>query len=122
MNESKSPNSDGQTQTKYPVAQPDQTVVFLIRHGQSTANAEARFTLHDEEPLTELGVEQAQARGAALASSGVQLSAIYASPYHRSHHTAEEIAQQLGEQPPAVSMRITRGLRKLRARMEGTRP
>ena len=32
----------------------------------------------------------------------------------------KDIAEQLGEKPPAVSMRITRGLRQLRARMEGT--
>lgn len=34
----------------------------------------------------------------------------------------KEIAAQIGENPPAVSMRITRALRKLRARMEDLRP
>jgi DNA-directed RNA polymerase specialized sigma24 family protein len=31
----------------------------------------------------------------------------------------KDIAASLGEQPPAVAMRISRGLRKLRALMEG---
>lgn len=31
-----------------------------------------------------------------------------------------DIAEQLGDRPPAVSMRITRGLRKLRARLEAS--
>jgi RNA polymerase sigma factor (sigma-70 family) len=34
----------------------------------------------------------------------------------------KDIAEQVGENPPAVSMRITRGLRKLRARMEAGQP
>ena len=51
----------------YPVNE-HETVIVLIRHGESTANAEARFTRHDDEPLTDLGVEQVN-----LASNSVSV-------------------------------------------------
>ena len=37
----------------------------------------------------------------------------------REEHAVKDIAVSLGEQPPAVAMRISRGLRKLRAMLEG---
>lgn len=79
--------------------------VFLVRHGQSSQNAEDmnRMINIDEfrdlllaanrSHLTELGIEQAQRAALDLADQGI--THIYASPYDRAQHTAQIIAEQL---------------------------
>jgi len=77
-------------------AQP--TRLFMVRHGESQANLEERFTHHDDEPLTPLGVEQAEARGQALMCH-CRPTAMYASPFHRAVHTAEEVGRPFSLKP-----------------------
>jgi broad specificity phosphatase PhoE len=67
-----------------------ETTLILVRHGESRANLEARFTLHDDEPLTPLGVEQARETGRRLRAYDRPV-ALYASPFARALHTAREI-------------------------------
>lgn len=67
----------------------DAALLVLIRHAQSVANAERRFTRHDDEPLTALGEEQARGVGRLMADHGVRFDAIYASPFRRTVQTAE---------------------------------
>lgn len=66
------------------------TTFFVVRHGESVANREGRFTRSDDEPLTELGLSQARATGRRLLSQ-VQFNAAYSSPYRRALETAREI-------------------------------
>ena len=61
--------------------------LLLARHGQSVWNAERRFQGRTDVPLSELGIAQARALGAAL--GGARLAAAYVSPFRRAVETAE---------------------------------
>lgn len=68
------------------------TRIFVVRHGQSTWNADGRWQGQADPPLSELGI--AQARAAAHAVDGVD--AIWASDLERAHHTARLLAAPHG--------------------------
>jgi broad specificity phosphatase PhoE len=68
--------------------------LFLVRHGESASNREMRYLGSRDEPLTEVGVRQAECVAAALA--GLPLTAVYTSPLRRAAATAERIAAGAG--------------------------
>ncbi|HZT59097.1 MAG TPA: histidine phosphatase family protein [Pyrinomonadaceae bacterium] len=89
------------------------TRILLVRHGQSQGNAERRFGGHSPTPLSELGVEQAEATARALAREGV--TAIYSSDLLRAVQTAEPLAREAG-----LELKRTRAFRERSVgRMEG---
>lgn len=65
------------------------TTIYLTRHGQTEWNVEHRMQGHQDSPLTELGVRQAEWLERGLA--GVTIDAVYASPSSRALRTAEII-------------------------------
>ncbi|MGC4934896.1 histidine phosphatase family protein [Gordonia sp. DT30] len=72
------------------------TRVVLVRHGQTALSVERRYSGRGNPPLTEFGVVQAE--GAAervLLESPV--AAVVSSPLARARHTAQVIADRLGE-------------------------
>ncbi|MCS7235061.1 MAG: histidine phosphatase family protein [Armatimonadota bacterium] len=73
------------------------TRVYLVRHGQTTWNAERRYQGRKDAPLTELGRSQMRRLAAALASEPVR--AVYTSPLGRCRWGAERIAAQHGLEP-----------------------
>ena len=66
--------------------------IYLVRHGQSTANAEKVMQGWADYPLSEEGILQARIAGRYLAATGVPLKAAYTSPLSRARRTAELIA------------------------------
>src|SRR5437879_451752 len=62
------------------------TRLLLLRHGQSTWNAEERWQGHADPPLSELG--EHQARTAAEAAAHLGVSALYSSDLTRARQTA----------------------------------
>jgi broad specificity phosphatase PhoE len=71
------------------------TRLHLVRHGQSVANVTWEFSYKRvDPPLTELGVQQAQATAAYLRS--MQVGAIYCSPMLRAIQTAEIFSAAFG--------------------------
>jgi broad specificity phosphatase PhoE len=66
--------------------------IFVVRHGQSTWNADGRWQGQADPPLSELGIAQAEA--AARAVDGVDL--VWASDLERAHHTATILAAPHG--------------------------
>ena len=66
--------------------------LILIRHGQSVANAERRFTRGPEEPLTGRGRLEAR-RTAERLLSRYEPAAIYSSPFRRALETASVLAE-----------------------------
>lgn len=70
------------------------TRFFLIRHGQTGWNREARFRGRVDIELDEVGVRQAEAVADRLAQCGA--AAIYSSPLKRALMTAEPIARRVG--------------------------
>jgi phosphoserine phosphatase len=74
------------------------TRVILVRHGESTFNAEGRFQGHgDLSTLTSKGVQTARQAGETL--KGIPFAAIYTSPLQRAGKTAQEIFAQLQTAP-----------------------
>jgi len=73
----------------------DATLV-LIRHAESTWNSERRWQGWGDPPLSERGLEQAQALARALA--GEEIDALFTSDLLRAIQTAEPLARALGRQ------------------------
>jgi 2,3-bisphosphoglycerate-dependent phosphoglycerate mutase len=69
-------------------------ILYCIRHGETTYNAEGRLQGQSERPvLSELGRRQSEAT--AMALIGKPIEAIYASPLRRAFETAEIIGRAL---------------------------
>jgi probable phosphoglycerate mutase len=76
--------------------------LLLVRHGQSTWNADGRWQGRADPPLSELGERQAQAVAAALAPGGDQdyeIDALWSSPLQRAHQTAVIVGATIGHEP-----------------------
>lgn len=82
------------------------TRVIIVRHGQSTYNAQKRIQGRcDESVLTERGQQEAAKVAAAL--QGIQLTAVYHSPLKRATQTAQIITQTLElDDPPIASPQL----------------
>lgn len=72
----------------------DTQEMFLVRHGQSTANASGVWQGQLDFPLSNEGREQARRAGLALA--GTSISGVYASPLSRAFETAQIISREAG--------------------------
>ena len=70
------------------------TTIVLVRHGETDWNRENRFQGHADEPLNDVGRDQARQIAEMLRSE--RIAAVYASPLRRASETAAIVAQQLG--------------------------
>lgn len=70
--------------------------LLLLRHGQSTWNAESRWQGWADAPLSEVGREQSRAMAAWLADLGLHLGGAVSSDLARSMETARIVAELLG--------------------------
>ncbi len=71
------------------------TTLLLVRHGQSTWNADGRWQGQADPPLSELGIHQAQTAATRLGT----VDAIVTSPQERAAMTAAIISEALGVGP-----------------------
>lgn len=78
------------------------TRILMLRHGQSTWNAQRRWQGQADPPLTELGEEQAYQASLKLGTFDV----VVASDLERARRTAEIIAAQLGVGPVELDERL----------------
>ncbi len=76
--------------------------LILLRHGQTVANVEGRWTGRGETELTPLGRQQVERVVQRLAREVTDLAAIYTSPLGRARETAEAIGRALGCSPVVV--------------------
>lgn len=76
--------------------------IYLARHGQDGDNVNGILNGHRNEPLTELGLQQARTLAQEIKGAGITFDAIYSSPLRRAYTTAEAISQTLGIEKPAV--------------------
>ena len=68
----------------------NKTIIYLVRHGQTQWNVAHKLQGHQDSPLTELGVRQAEWLGESLANE--PLDVIYSSSSLRARRTAELIS------------------------------
>ena len=83
-----------------------QTRIYLLRHGQSEANANAVFAGCDEYPLTSLGVLQAECAAKYLESE--HIDAFFSSPLSRAIETARPVLAGRGK-----ALEIREGFREI---------
>lgn len=76
------------------MTQPGQLV--LVRHGESTYNAEQRFTGLLDVPLTEHGIEQCHEAADLLLAESIHPDLVITTPLRRAHRTADVIVERLG--------------------------
>lgn len=65
-------------------------LLYCVRHGESTYNAEGRVQGQSDVPLSPLGLRQGAAVAEALREKGVE--AVFTSPLRRAYQTAELVA------------------------------
>jgi broad specificity phosphatase PhoE len=78
------------------------TVIYVVRHGRTTLNAQGRFRGLADPPLDETGLAEADAVAALIAarpSDGRPLAAIATSRLLRARQTAEAIGLAAGREP-----------------------
>ncbi|MEO6955559.1 MAG: histidine phosphatase family protein [Antricoccus sp.] len=75
---------------------PPANLVYLVRHGQTALNAEARLRGLSDPPLDDVGLAEVDRLGSALASKKPAL--VISSPLQRAITTAEAIARAAGVQ------------------------
>lgn len=76
--------------------------VLLVRHGESTWNADGRWQGQSDPPLTPRGREQAVAAAAGLAAAVEEVESIVSSDLERARVTAELLARTVGCGPVLV--------------------
>lgn len=78
------------------------TAILMVRHGQSEWNAQGRWQGQADPPLSPLGLEQAEAGAAYLATlhAEVPFDGIASSPLDRASTTGDVIARHLGFDTP----------------------
>jgi broad specificity phosphatase PhoE len=82
--------------------------LLLVRHGQSTWNADGRWQGRADPPLSELGERQAEAVAAALSppgTGGYEVTSLWTSPLARARRTAEIVGELIGL-PPIMDVRL----------------
>lgn len=72
--------------------------LFLVRHGESEANAQRRMQGRLDSPLTTKGRRQAEAIAERIAAAG-RVDALYTSPLRRALQTAQAIGREVGLEP-----------------------
>jgi broad specificity phosphatase PhoE len=75
------------------------TLVYLVRHGETTWNVERRFQGQLDVELSKTGLRQAEAVARWLAGQPVEFAAIYSSDLKRASRTALIIGAKLGLVP-----------------------
>jgi 2,3-bisphosphoglycerate-dependent phosphoglycerate mutase len=80
------------------------SVIYLMRHGETTWNRVGRQQGHNDSPLTETGIEQAQAAGRLLqrAIPDIHNVCVETSPLGRARQTALIVGEILGLDPNVI--------------------
>ncbi|KRN29176.1 2,3-bisphosphoglycerate-dependent phosphoglycerate mutase [Lactobacillus selangorensis] len=71
--------------------------LVIVRHGQSQANKENTYTGWSDVPLTQQGVQEAQAAGQKIAQLGLTFDAVYTSVLQRAIRTANLIMAEMDQ-------------------------
>ncbi len=91
--------------------------LILVRHGQSTFNAERRIQGQLDPPLTDLGWREAEATATRFGAGRV--AGFYCSPLARAHQTASAIGRALGHEAEPVPGLMEIGLGTWEGRTAG---
>lgn len=76
--------------------------IYLVRHGQDLDNERGLLNGRRDEPLTDLGLSQAQELANFIKSHNLGLDKVYSSPLQRAYVTATKITKMLNLPNPEV--------------------
>ena len=76
--------------------------IYLARHGQNLDNVNGILNGHRDEPLSDLGIDQANALAKNIKESGINFDKVYSSPLTRAYKTAQIITDVLAIDPPEI--------------------
>jgi broad specificity phosphatase PhoE len=76
--------------------------IYLIRHGQNKDNADGILNGHRDEPLTDIGIAQADEIAEKIRTLNIAFDHVYASPLCRASKTAEIVCKALGLPEPEI--------------------
>ncbi|GMA14412.1 histidine phosphatase family protein [Deinococcus metallilatus] len=76
------------------------TEFWVVRHGESTWNADGRYQGQTDVPLSHVGILQASSLAERL--TGQHFDAVYSSDLARAFQTAEIVAERLSGHPPVL--------------------
>ena len=82
------------------------TTILLARHGETDWNNQRRWQGHADQPLNDIGREQARALAETLAGRAIDV--VYSSDLVRAHETALIVAERLG-----LPVQVDVGLREV---------
>jgi broad specificity phosphatase PhoE len=74
--------------------------IYLTRHGQDKDNERGILNGHRDQPLTKLGISQAEKLAENIQKQGINFQIIYTSPLKRTVRTAQIIAKSLDAKKP----------------------
>lgn len=74
--------------------------IYLARHGQDEDNAKGILNGRRDEPLSQIGLEQATQLGVKIKETGLKFDKVYSSPLQRAYKTAEAITDLVGLDKP----------------------
>ena len=75
---------------------PNHSTIVLLRHGESTGNAEKRHQGQADYPMTDLGVQQVESLAKDWKSRGWKFDQVICSPLSRAKETGEILSTMLG--------------------------
>jgi len=76
--------------------------IYLARHGQNEDNVNGILNGHRDEPLTDLGLQQAKTTAEFIIENNLTFARIYTSPLKRAVVTAEIIASESNAELPEI--------------------
>lgn len=83
--------------------------IYLARHGQNIDNVNGVLNGHRDEPLSDLGKQQAKELAQKIWDTKLSFDKIYSSPLSRTYKTAEAISDKLNlEKPEKIDLLIER--------------
>ena len=68
-------------------------MIYLIRHGQTALNVARVLQGRRDEPLNDVGREQARQAAARFRAAGVRFDRVFASPLQRAYETAQILTE-----------------------------
>ena len=69
-------------------------MLYIIRHGETAKNRKNVLQGRSDQPLNDLGMDQAEEAGALFSLKGIRFDAVYSSPLIRAVQTAEQILKR----------------------------
>lgn len=74
--------------------------IYLARHGQNLDNVNGVLNGHRDEPLTDIGLQQALVLAKNVKEHDLQIGQVFSSPLSRAYKTAEAVTDELGLAKP----------------------